>query len=82
MAEHEPSLVACRSCRMPLVLLPIAIYPRLAVSPAGELDDLPADIQIDARNAALGEARSDAKFAVVDRSGAYLCRWCGTIQRV
>jgi hypothetical protein len=82
MADQEPRLLDCPSCRKPLVLLSIERYPRLVESPAGELDDLPGDIQVDARNAALGQAQTDAKFAVVDRSGSYLCGWCGSIQRV
>jgi hypothetical protein len=82
MADQEPRLLECPSCRKPLVLLSIESYPRLVESPAGELDELPGDIQVDARNAALAHAQTDAKFAVVDRNGSYLCGWCDSIQRV
>jgi hypothetical protein len=75
--KEAPTLIVCPNCRKPLVLFSIENYPRLAHMSSGELGDLPGDIHSEIRGAI--EA-TDAKFAVVDRSDEYLCRWCGTTQ--
>ena len=70
MATLEtPSLVHCSKCDMPLVVLPLALFPGVADWDGNRLAKLPGDVRDH-------EGDRVAMFTVADRNGTYACPAC------
>ena len=70
MATPEtPCLIDCSRCEMPLVVLPLSLFPGVADWDGNRLAKLPGEVRDD-------EGDGVAMLTVVDRNGSYACPVC------
>lgn len=70
MAVREvPSLVDCSKCEMPLVVLPLSLFPNVADWDGNQLARVPGEVTDH-------EGDRVAMFTIVDGNGTYACPAC------
>jgi hypothetical protein len=68
-APEVPSLIDCSRCEMPLVVLPLSLFPSVADWDGNQLAKLPGEVT-DHRGERV------AMFTVVDGNGTFACPVC------
>jgi hypothetical protein len=68
-AREVPSLVDCRGCEVPLVVLPLSLFPGVAGWNGNQLAKLPGEVTDH-------EGERVALFTVADENGTYACPAC------
>ena len=68
-ALEVPSLIDCSKCEMPLVALPLSLFPNVAEWDGNRLARVPGEVTDH-------EGERVAMFTVVDGNGTYACPAC------
>lgn len=68
-ALEVPSLIDCSKCEMPLVVLPLSLFPNVAEWDGNQLARVPGEVTDH-------EGERVAMFTVADGNGTYACPAC------